>query len=321
MANLLVSIDVEEDMPEWRVQAQTTVRNLQGLPALHAVFTRLGVRPTYLCTWPVAARAGASAAPLVAWRADGECEIGARLNPWVTPPFDPTETRVEAVAPHRLSLAQLEGKIGTLTEAVTRTFGVAPRSFRAGDVGMDGACLQVIERHGYRVDASLAPLTDARAAGGLDMREVPFVPYFPHRQFPTRRGASPVLEVPRSVAFNRALPESLARGLVRTLPPFGLDVVAARLGGLQRSSLSPGAGTLEQLCEVADALFDADAPTIHFTARSPEFFPGTSGGPRTDAEVRCALEKTERFLAYAIHTVGAIPRTLSEFAAVWAGGA
>ncbi|MCK6571467.1 hypothetical protein L6V77_10285 [Myxococcota bacterium] len=321
MANLLVSIDVEEDMPEWRVQAQTTVRNLQGLPALHAVFMRLGVRPTYLCTWPVAARGAGWASMLTGWREAGECEIGARLNPWVTPPFDPSESRVEAVAPHRLSLSQLEAKVRTLTETVTRTFGVAPRAFRAGEFGIDGACLQVIERHGYRVDASLSPLTDARPSGGLDMRAVPSVPYFPHRQFPGRRGASPILEIPQGVAFNRALPESLARGLAHALPPLGLDTVAARLGGLARCALTPGAGTVEQLCAVADALFAADAPTIHFCARSPEFFAGTSGGPRSDADVHHHLEKTERFLAYAIHTVGAIPRTLSEFAEVWAGGA
>jgi hypothetical protein len=257
---------------------------------------------------------------LAAWRAAGECEIGARLNAWVTPPFDPTETRVEAVAPHRLSLAQVESKVTSLTEAVERAFGARPRAFRAGEFGIDGACLQVIERHGYRVDCSIAPLTDARAHGGLDMRDAPAVPYFPHRQFPCRRGASPVLEVPQGVAFNRALPESLARGLVHALPSLGLDGRASRLVGLGRWPLAPGAGTLEQLCSVADALAASDAPTIHFSARSPEFFPGTSGGPRTESEVRHHLEKTERFLAYVIHTVGAIPRTLSEFAGIWAGG-
>ena len=65
---------------------------------------------------------------------------------------------------------------------------------------------------------------------------------------------------------------------------------------------------------------ERDVPAVHLYLRSSELFGLMSGGGRAEDEAQKHLEKTERFLAYAMHTLGVIPRTLSEFATSWAGG-
>ena len=44
--NLIVSIDVEEDMPNWKIENATTIRNLAGVPRLQSLFEKYGVKPT-----------------------------------------------------------------------------------------------------------------------------------------------------------------------------------------------------------------------------------------------------------------------------------
>ena len=51
------------------------------------VFACYGVRPTYLVTYPIASDP-AAAGVLRDYLADGRCDIGAQLHPWVTPPFE-----------------------------------------------------------------------------------------------------------------------------------------------------------------------------------------------------------------------------------------
>ena len=66
---------------------------------------------------------------------DGRCQIGAQLHPWVTPPFD------EIVNPHNSFACNLPpssefAKPKTLTEALSKRFGVRPATYRAGRYGI-----------------------------------------------------------------------------------------------------------------------------------------------------------------------------------------
>ena len=58
---LLVGIDTEGDN-QWdaAARANQTFENIYALPALHALFARHGVRPTYVITHPVACDARSS---------------------------------------------------------------------------------------------------------------------------------------------------------------------------------------------------------------------------------------------------------------------
>ncbi|NOT32341.1 MAG: hypothetical protein HOP15_17985, partial [Planctomycetes bacterium] len=83
---LLLTIDVEEDMPGWKITDPISVSNVAALPRLAELCAANGVRPTYLCTYPVATTPS-SAAVLRALHARGDCEIGTHLHAWNTPPF------------------------------------------------------------------------------------------------------------------------------------------------------------------------------------------------------------------------------------------
>ena len=37
---LVVSIDVEEDLPNWEIEETTTIRNLEGIPGLQKLFDK-----------------------------------------------------------------------------------------------------------------------------------------------------------------------------------------------------------------------------------------------------------------------------------------
>jgi hypothetical protein len=318
MTSLLVTIDVEEDMPNWQVQAQTTLRNLQGLPRFHDLCVRLGVRPTYLCTWPVVTRPEGD--PLVEWHRRGECEIGAHLHPWTTPPFDTSETRLEAVQPSRLPASWMERKLETLTDALVTRFGVRPESYRAGRFGFNGAGLQAIERLGYRVDSSVTPFVDWRSEGGVDHREGPEVPYFPDRQRPTRRGTSRVLEVPVSIGPTAVLPDFVTRSLVRAPRSLRIPGITQRLTGVGLRWLYPSAATYEEMCALADTSTRRGLPMLNVFFHSNELWPGESPYCLTTEAVDRYLETLERFFGYAMSTLGARPRTLSEFATAYVNG-
>lgn len=318
MATLILTVDAHEDMPEGRVSAQTTLRSLEAIPRLQAICDRLGVRPTYFCDWPVATRAARTALPGLL--ADGRCEIGALLHPWVTPPFDVHENRLAAVAPHRLNSAALGAKCAALTEALTNAFGRVPRAFRAGGFGFNGACLQVIERQGYTLDSSVTPFHDATPGGGADHRCAPDVPYFPDRQFVDRRGGSRVLEVPLGIGYDRAIPEALERTLAGLAPEGRAARALGQVAGVQRIWLAPATASNEGMCRLAERLVAADRPLLHVYLRAVDLFAGAAPASRTEAAAEQNLEKTERFLAYALHTLGAVPRALSEFAGIYADG-
>jgi len=315
MVSLLVTVDVECDMPKWVVEARTTLRNLRGIPRFAALCERMGVRPTYLVTYPVATRPeGALFGDL---HAGGGCEIGAHLHPWTTPPFEANESRLEAIHPSRLPASAMEAKLSVLTDAIEKRTGARPRSYRAGRFGLNGAGLQALERLGYRVDTSVTPLTDWRDEGGIDWRDAPDVPYFPDRQQPHRRGASPVLEVPVTAGWNRPLPACLGRWIAkapRTLRLRGiLDNPWAPVAKLYW--LYPAQATDDEMCRLADVIVERGHPCLNVFFHSSELWPGESPYCRTEADVDRYLAVLERFFAYAINTLGAAPRTLSELCA------
>jgi hypothetical protein len=314
LASLLVTIDVECDMPRWLVEPQTTLRNLEGLPRFQALCDRLGVRPTYLVTHPVATW------PEGAFLRDihdrGACEIGTHLHPWTCPPYEPHENRLEATHPSRLSAAHMEAKLATLTHAIEERFGRRPTSYRAGRFGLDGEGLKALARLGYVVDTSATPLCDWRGEGGRNWVDAPLTPYFPDADEPTRRGSSPVLEVPVSIAWDRPVPERLGRAIVklpRRLRVRGLlDNPVVPLTKVQW--LYPSIADVAGMMRLARVLVRRGVTFLNVFFHSSELWPGASPYCTTQADVDRYLSTLERFFEDALGELRATPRTLTEFA-------
>jgi len=310
LASLVLTVSVESDMPRGEVPARTTLRNLAGVRRLQRLCDRFGVTPTWLLTWPVLTSPDVERFGKLVEA--GRAETGVCLQPWTTPPFEAQEDRLSRVGVAALPTSAVAAKLHRLTEAYRRALGAPPRVHRAVMAGLDGGTLQSLERLGYAIDTTAVPRHDARGDGGSDWREAPQVPWFPDRQRPAMRGASPLLEVPVTTGWSQPVPEFLDRAATR-LPPRLARLLAPM--GMQRLSLDPVAHAPTTLRPFARHLVEAGLPCLNMALRSPELVAGDSRRCPAAEDVERLFATLEDLLRHLVDELRVRPRTLSGFAA------
>lgn len=310
--HLLVGIDTEGDN-QWDAAARAHQRfeNIYALPALHALFERHGVRPTYVITHPVA-RDEKSADVLRRLVERGTCEIGAHHHAWETPPCAADDVRRHPYAAS-LPLAQFEQQLAALTDAITAAVGRPPVSYRSGRFGFSAAHTPALERLGYQVESSVAPLFYEAHKGGPDFVEAPLKPYFLAYDSATKPGASNVLEVPVSAALDRRLPRWLQHAYARAPRPYATKRVLRKLGIARVRWLRPSYSSLDDMVSLARDLAGTGEPVLNLLFHSSEAIAGGSPYNRTDAELTAFFDRLERFFDFARNTLDATPATFTEF--------
>lgn len=312
--SLCISIDVESDMPRWVVEPETTVENIKGIPRLQELFDELGIRPTYLVTYPVAD----SEACVEVFRPileSGRCEIGMHCHPWTTPPVAESE-RLKASFLSNMPPSVVEQKLAAVTEKITSAFGVSPVSYRAGRFGLAPSHLWVLEELGYRVDTSVTPLVSWAEEGGPDYRDAPLLPYRPNYLDVTRAGNSRLLEVPVTISLTRRVPR-WTKWLYVRVPP-----VTRIRGLLSRDRLNlldvvwtyPAEFTADEMIQAGEMAERAGAPVVNFFMHSNEVWPGQSPYCTSEQELEAYLARLRRALEELCVARGFVPRTLDEFA-------
>jgi Polysaccharide deacetylase len=309
---LLVGIDTEGDN-QWDAAARADQRfeNIYALPRLHALFARHGVRPTYVITYPVAADAR-SADVLRALQARGDCEIGAHHHAWETPPCTAEDVRRHPYASN-LPLPQFEAQLARLTDAIEQAVGCRPVSYRSGRFGFAAAHVAALERLGYLVESSVAPLFYEAHKQGPDFVEAPLTPYFLAYDSATAPGTSGVLEVPVSAALNRKLPRRLQYLYARAPRPYTTKRVLRKLGLARVRWLRPSYSSLDDMISLAADLARDGEPVLNLLFHSSEAIVGGSPYNRTEAELAAFCDRLERFFEYARTALDAVPATFSEF--------
>jgi hypothetical protein len=310
--HLLVGIDTEGDN-QWdaAARANQTFENIYALPRLHALFARHGVRPTYVITYPVATDAR-SAEVLRALQAGGDCEIGAHHHAWETPPCTAEDVRRHPYASN-LPLSQFVDQLGHLTDAIDRAVGRRPVSYRSGRFGFSSDHVAALERLGYQVESSVAPLFYEAHKGGPDFVEAPLRPYFLAYDSATTPGTSGVLEVPCSAALHRAFPRRIQYLYARAPKPYMTKRILRKLGIARVRWLRPSYSSLEDMISLAGDLAEAREPVLNLLFHSSEAIVGGSPYNRTDAELAAFCDRLERFFEYATGTLKATPATFAEF--------
>lgn len=310
--HLLVGIDTEGDN-QWDAAAREQQRfeNIYALPRLHALFERHGVRPTYVITHPVACDAR-SADVLRQLAARGTCEIGAHHHAWETPPCTRQDIRRHPYAAD-LPLAQFEQQLAALTDAIAAAVGSRPVSYRSGRFGFSAAHTSALERLGYLVESSVAPLFYEAHKGGPDFVDAPLTPYFLAYDSAVRPGASRVLEVPVSAALDRRLPRWLQRAYARAPRPYTTKRILRKLGVARVRWLRPSYSPLADMISLARDLASAGEPVLNLLFHSSEAIVGGSPYNRTDAELTAFFDRLERFFEFARNTLRATPATFAEF--------
>jgi peptidoglycan/xylan/chitin deacetylase (PgdA/CDA1 family) len=314
--HLLVGIDTEGDN-QWDAAARANQRfeNLYALPRLHALFARHGVRPTYVITYPVA-RDPRSAEVLRRLKAGGDCEIGAHHHAWETPPCTAEDIKRHSYAAN-LPLRQFAEQLAALTGAIEQAVGERPVSYRSGRFGFSAAHVAALEKLGYLVESSVAPLFYEAHKNGPDFVEAPLTPYYLAYDSATRAGTSALLEVPVSAALNRRLPRAIQFMYARAPKPYTTKRVLRKLGVAHVRWLRPSYSSLDDMIGLARDLADAREPVLNLLFHSSEAIVGGSPYNRTEAELNAFCDRLERFFEYAVGTLKATPATFAEFRAAF----
>ncbi|MGE5833251.1 MAG: hypothetical protein ACM4AI_02105 [Acidobacteriota bacterium] len=310
--SLLVAIDTEGDN-QWDVAARRHQRfeNIYALGRLHEFFERHGVRPTYVITYPVAGdpRSGDVLRSL----ADrGNCEIGAHHHAWETPPFQPQDIERHPYA-SSLPLDRFDKQLLVLTDAIEAAVGKRPVSYRSGRFGFSAGHVSSLEREGYLIESSVAPLFYEAHKGGPDFVGAPVTPYFLAYDDAIRPGTSDVLELPISAALNRRVPAWIERLYGRAPSPYNTRRALRLLRIAHVRWLRPSYSSAEDMIALARDLVDRGAPMLNLLFHSSEAIVGGSPYNRTEAELVAFFDRLGAFFTYASRELRTEPSTFAEF--------
>lgn len=306
---LIVTVDTEAEF-DWDQpysRSNNKVDSVYEQYRAQEIFDRHGVVPTYLVDYAVAS-SDAAIETLRAFHEAGRCEIGAHLNPWLTPPF---EEPVDAFHSYPCNLPDgLERrKLECLTSAIADRFGTRPRTYRAGRYGIGPQSGRILEELGYRVDMSVVPYTSFAADGGPDFRRVDHRPY---RCGPKRT----LLEIPVSCGYVGSLAAIGQHVFPVISSPLGMSLHLpggfARIAALERIRLTPEGHTLRELRRLTNSLYRSGCRIFSFTYHSPSVVPRNTPYVRDDMEREKFLQVISNYCQYFIDELGGIAATATE---------
>lgn len=302
---LIVSIDVEEDMPHWGIEETTTIRNLEGIPQLQELFDKYNIRPTYLLNYPYVSNG--EAVKYFNSIID-KCEIGAHMHPWNTPPLTEEESKKNDY-PSNLSYERQYDKIKTVTDALMDAFHKRPTSYRAGRFGFNEDTKDILIRLGYLVDSSISPMVSWRSQSGpcfLNYRAKPF--WLNHSM-------DRILEVPVTIGLNRKVPEIFEKVYLH-IPRFtkirGL-LSKDYLNILDLVWLYPALFSEREMVLLTDVMIKKRVNVFNVFFHSSEVKTGESIYTRTEAELKEYFRRLALFFDYAVNEKRMKSVTLSEY--------
>lgn len=274
-----VSVDTEEEF-EWGGALSRTGHGTASVSAIsegQRFFAAAGVSPLYYVDQPVI-DSDEAVAIFRQFVADGSADFGVHLHPWVTPPFDEVVSRPNSYAGN-LPEAVERAKLCHVRDSMIERLGVRPVAYRAGRYGIGPNSLRILAEEGFVCDSSVRSLYDYRADGGPDYRW--------SDQHPWRTGPdNQLVEIPlTSVFLGRA--EWCARqlyGRIGQLP--SLKSVLARLGLVERVSLTPEGIPKEKACKAIDAALDQGIRLLSMSFHSPSLAVGHTPYVRDAADLR-----------------------------------
>lgn len=243
---------------------------IAALPAATRRFAERGIVPTYLVDWPVATTK-ASAATMAEMSAQGLCDIGAHLHPWVNPPHEEVVNRPNSFAgalPPELELAKLKA----LTERLTALAGHPPVAYRAGRYGVGPQTARSLRTLGYRFDVSVRSFFDYSSEGGPDFTHHPIAPYWVDED---------LLELPLTACLE---------GPLRALPGLSrherLRGPLARSGLFNRVPLTPEGVPLKEAKRAIETLLGRGLRLFSLSFHTPTVEPGHTPYGRDAAAVK-----------------------------------
>jgi hypothetical protein len=315
MVVVVVDTEAEFDWAREQPRRAMGVTSVKRQAQTQLIFERYGVRPTFVLDYPV------SSTPegyefIRDLHRSGACEIGAHLQPWDTPPFVEQATDENSYPgnlPHELE----REKLTQLTQIIGENIGVRPRIYKAGRYGVGPATAQILAEFGYEIDVSVVPGTDLTRKFGPDFSHCGARPYW--------FGAGPaLLEIPLSIGYTGLLARSGPMAYVLTmnerLKALHVPGILARLGLVERITLTPEGISFAEQCRLTRALLRNGHRVFSFTYHSPSLAPGNTPYVRNEADLRAFLWRIEQYLDYFMSELGgraATPFEIKVLAQQW----
>lgn len=301
----VITLDTEPDN-EWGRPSVATTDNARFVPRFHELCAGKGLKVTYLLTLEMAQDAFLRSYLLPRLRS-GECEVGAHLHPWNTPPLgavtedDFKHHPYPFEYPPELQRAKLE----TLVKAIEDGYGVRPTAYKAGRWGLDGVHAALLDELGFLVDTSVCPGVnwgpskgDPRRSGGPNFNRAPAHPYRLSRGDVCRPGSLGLWEIPPTIVFSSPLG--------RYVP--GVLALYRRVRRVRRAFDRFHAGslwlrpypymTVERLRRVADLALRQGSPVLNLTLHSSELMPGGSPYNKTEASIDDLYSRLEAYFSF-----------------------
>ncbi|MBD3729692.1 MAG: polysaccharide deacetylase family protein [Sphingomonadales bacterium] len=287
----LLTVDTEEEF-DWNAPFSATDHGLDHVGRLNQ-FQQFcegqGVSPVYLVDWPIAN--SPEAIEIIGGAvAAGKAEVGIQLHPWVNPPHYEGVNTYNSFAGN-LPEALERQKLTNLRDAIEKNFNVAPRIYRAGRYGLGDNTARLLKEVGVRIDSSVRARFDYSAGHGPNYEHHPVTPYWVDEEHG-------LLELPLTTVF-----WGLLRQQGDTLyPQLGkwprLQSLAARLGLLERISLTPEGVTADEALRGIDIALDDRLPVLVLSFHSPSIDVGHTPYVRSEEDLDALYTWWRRIFAY-----------------------
>lgn len=310
----VVTIDTEEEW-DWSTsypKDHFSVENGRHIPKFQQFCRERGVKPTYFVDYPIAADA-ASVDSLKAPFLAGECEVGAHLHAWATPPVE-EEIGGENTHAVNLPLDLVKRKLRNLTRLLEESFETRPTSFRSGRWGINGDLLKLLAEQGYDLDSSVHPFY---ADNGFSYYHAPDVPYWPDLSDCIQPGTQRrIFEIPVTSGFNRPAFRAAHRlhQFFSQSPWTSFRVIGVlwRLRLLRKLQLSPELADAENMIALIKACLRRGHRLIHLFFHSSSLLPGGSPYVSNEAEKRRFYQSMDDVIAFLTATTKVRFCTLTE---------
>lgn len=292
---LMVVVDTEEEF-DWSQPFSATNRSIESIlfqDAAQDLFERVKLKPTYVLDYPIVENEK-SVNVIKGYFDRDACTIGSHLQPWVNPPYSEENSNFNSY-PGNLSYASEYQKLKELTEMVEKEFGHRPQIYKAGRYGFGASTAKILKSLGYTIDVSVVPHTDFKNVEGPD--------FSPFRNEPVWLGDDlDILEIPLTRGFAgtfsflgpRIFP--MIDGSVGSR--FHVPGLLARLGLLERITLTPEGISLEELIRLTRKMMASGRRIFCLTYHSSTLMPGGSPYVSTEAERKAFVECIEGYLEF-----------------------
>nr|WP_241664530.1 polysaccharide deacetylase family protein [Ningiella ruwaisensis] len=294
---LIVVVDTEEEF-DWTAppdRNETGVSHMQHVHLTHDICVEYGLSPCYVVDYPIASKPDAYQI-LQDFKNKSQCEIGAHLHPWVTPPMI-EELSVANMYPGNLPEDIEYKKLASLVSKIQENFSDAPTSYKAGRYGFGPHTLKTIEKLGFTVDLSYCPPINHSADGGPD--------YSRCNSNLFRFDNSHILGIPITGAFTGMLGKQAPSifELSQKFEAVKLPGILSRLNILDRLILSPEGYTSDEHIKLTNFLYNQGQRVFTWSFHSPTVVPGHTEYVQSKQDQHVYLDKFKRFFDFFFNTL------------------